>query len=122
MICKKNIKTKISLFKKAIKYILNHFSDLSRFLEDPKLPIHNNKTERAVGVFVTCRKNFQTVCSDESARRNAKLFAIIQTAKANGLNPEKYLEYVLNALFEKKNSYLLLPWNEAIPDSIKEPF
>lgn len=121
-ICKKNIKTKILLFKKAIKYILNHFSDLSRFLEDPKLPIHNNKTERAVGFFVTCRKNFQTVCSDKSARRNAKLFTIIQTAKANGLNPEKYLEYVLNAIFEKKDAKLLLPWNETIPDYIKEPF
>lgn len=121
-ICKKNIKTKISLFKKAIKYILNHFSDLSKFLEDPKLPIHNNKTERAVGVFVTCRKNFQTVCSDESARRNAKLFTIIQTAKANGLNPEKYLEYILNSLFEKKDPSHLLPWDESIPEYIKEPF
>lgn len=121
-ICKKNIKTKISLFKKAIKYILNHFSDLSTFLEDPKIPIHNNKTERAVGLFVTCRKNFQTVCSDESASRNAKLFTVIQTAKANGLNAEKYLDYVLNSLFEKKDLNSLLPWHESIPEYIKEPF
>lgn len=122
VICKKNIKTKISLFKKAVKYILNHFADLSTFLEDPKIPIHNNKTERAVGLFVTCRKNFQTVCSDESANRNAKLFTIIQTAQANGLNAEKYLEYVLVSLFEKKDPNSLLPWNGSIPDYIKEPF
>ncbi len=121
-ICKKNLKTKISLFKKAIHYILNHFSDLSRFIDDPKLPIHNNKTERAVGLFVTCRKNFQTVCSDESAKRNSKLFTIIQTAKANGLNPEKYLEYILVSLFEHKDPKLLLPWNESIPGNIREPF
>lgn len=46
----------------------------------------------------------------------------IYSAKANGLNPEKYLEYVLNAIFEKKDPKLLLPWDETIPDYIKEPF
>ena len=41
---------------------------------------------------------------------------------ANGLNPEKYLEFALDSLFEKKDPNILLPWNESIPDYIKEPF
>ena len=110
--CLKNENTKIDKFKEGINYILNHWDSLCLFLTDPCIPIHNNQAERTVGYFVQARKNFQTMASDESAKINASLFTIVMTAQANGLDVEKYLNYVLNELHKGTEATELLPWSE----------
>ncbi len=116
--CLANSNTKIDKFKEGIDYILNHWDSLCLFLTDPCIPIHNNQAERTVGYFVQARKNFQTMASDESAKINASLFTIAMTAQANGLDVEKYLNYVLNELHKGTNAVELLPWSENLPQDL----
>ena len=117
-ICSKNKNTKIDKFKEAIDYILKYYDELCLFLTNPCIPIHNNQAERTVGYFVQARKNFQTITSDESAKVNARLFTIAMTAQANGLDVEKYLNYVLEKLHEGMPAKELLPWSEGLPESL----
>lgn len=102
----------------GINYILKYYDELCLFLTDPCIPIHNNQAERTVGYFVQARKNFQTIASDEYAKINAKLFTIVITAQANGLDVEKYLNYVMEELHKGTDATELLPWSENIPKSL----
>ncbi len=117
-ICNKNKNTKIDKFKEAIDYILNYWDELCLFLNDPCIPIHNNQAERTVGYFVQARKNFQTMASDESAKANARLFTITMSAQANGLDVEKYLNYVFEELHKGVPVKELLPWSDGLPESL----
>lgn len=117
-LCNQNKKTKIDKFKEGINYILKHWEELTLFLTDPCIPIHNNQAERTVGYFAQARKNFQTIASDESAKINASLFTIAITAQANGLDVEKYLNYAMEELHKKRPATELLPWSDDIPNSL----
>ncbi len=118
-ICLKNKKSKIDKFKTGINYILKNFTQLTRFLSDPLIPIHNNAAERTVGSFVRARKNFQTMASEESAKVNAALFTIAITAEANGLKVEDYLCYVIEEIYKGEDVENLLPWSEKIFEKFK---
>ena len=56
--------------------------------------------------------------SDESAKVNARLFTIAMTAQANGLDVEKYINYVLEELHKGVDVKGLLPWSESLPESL----
>lgn len=117
-ICESNINTKVDSFKTAIKYILNHWEELCLFLSDPYVPIHNNQAERTIGYFAQARKNFQTICSEESAVINGKLFTVSMTAQANGLDVEKYFNYIFEEIHKGTDVDKLLPWNKELPDEL----
>ena len=118
-ICEIHKNSRIDSFAKACKYILKYEKELSSYLNNGYLPIHNNKSERVVNNFVQARKNFQTMCSEESAISNMRLFTIIQTARLNGLNEEDYLCYILKQLHNKVDPNSLLPWSEQLPKNLR---
>jgi len=64
---------------------------------DGRCEISNNRAERAIKPFVIGRKNFLFSKSPRGAQASAITYSIIETAKANNLNPFYYLTY----LFEK---------------------
>ena len=103
-----------SLLGKAIHYSLSQWDKLVRYLENPYLTPDNNACENAIRPFVLGRKNWLFSQSPEGADSSAGMFTLIETAKANGLVPYKYLK----ALFEKapyasstEDWEKLLPWN-----------
>ena len=115
-----------SALGKAIKYCLNQWPKLSAFMLDGRIEISNNRAERAIKPFVIGRKNFLFSKSPKGARASAIVYSMIETAKANGLNPYYYLNY----LFEKLPNIdcenideldQLLPWSDSIPDDCKIP-
>ncbi|WP_139326905.1 transposase, partial [Shewanella sp. UCD-KL21] len=84
---------------------------LSRYVEDSRLNIDNNRAERAVKPFVIGRKNWLFNHNHRGAKASAILYSIIETAKANGLTPFDYIEHCLEQLSHPNcdlNS--LLPW------------
>ena len=114
---------------KAITYTLNQWDNLTRFLEDGRIEIHNNASEQAIRPFTVARKNFLFCDTVNGARASAITFSIIETAKANGLNPLAYLTFLLDhmraalragppELVDEAISHLL-PWSPDIPDSCK---
>lgn len=84
-----------SLLGKAANYVISQWSWLTAWLEDGRLEISNNLAERSIKPFVIGRKNFLFANTPSGARSSAILFSMIQTAKENGLNPFRYLAWVL---------------------------
>ena len=95
----------------AIKYTLNHWLALTRFLDDPDFDIDNNASERAIKAFVLMRKNSLFVGSDAGGMAAATHLSFIASCKRNNINPVEYLTDVFTRINSMKTSELdqLLP-------------
>lgn len=82
----------------AITYSLNQWEKLTAFLKDGRLEIDNNRSERAIKPFVIGRKNWLFANTPRGAKASATIYSVIETAKENGLNPFKYLQYLFEQL------------------------
>ena len=83
---------------KAIQYSLNQWHKLIRYLDDGRCEIDNNRSERAIKPFVIGRKNWMFADRVEGAKAAANIFSLIETCKANGIEPYAYLRYLLTHL------------------------
>jgi len=82
----------------AIRYCLNHWAALTRYLDDGRTKIDNNAAERALRVVAVGRKNWMFAGSESGGAAAACVYTLIESAKACGLNPREYLEDVLRRL------------------------
>ena len=108
----------------AIKYSLNQWELLTVFLEDGRLACDNNLAERAIKPFVLGRKNFLFAKSPKGATASGICYSIVETAKANGLIPYQYLNFLFERLPNiKLDDYdaldACLPWSKTLPDFLK---
>jgi transposase len=107
------------LLGRAIAYTLGLWPQLTTFLEDGHIPIDNNLAENAIRPFVVGRKNFLFSGSPRGAQASATLYSLIETAKANGLEPRAYLTFLFERLPEARTPEALdalLPQNLATDD------
>ena len=88
---------KRSEFGKALAYMLAHWDGLTRFLEDPAVPLDNNPAERALRDLVVGRKNHYGSHSQRGAEVSALFYTLIGTAKLCGLKPDHYLREAITA-------------------------
>ena len=84
--------------KKAISYSLNQREFLCAFLDHGEIEISNNQVENAIRPIVVGRKNWLFCDTQAGANASATIFTLLETAKANGLNPETYLNHLLDVL------------------------
>jgi transposase len=97
----------------ALQYLHKYWPKLIRYTEDGGLPIDNNRVENAIRPFVVGRKNWLFSDTPQGATASALIYSVIESAKANNLEPYSYLRHVLKELpaaasveaFEQ-----LLPW------------
>uniref|UniRef100_UPI0030C67798 IS66 family transposase n=1 Tax=Lacticaseibacillus salsurivasis TaxID=3081441 RepID=UPI0030C67798 len=107
-------------------YALNQRQMLNRVLEFGEIDLSNNASERNMKSFVIGRKNWLFAMSPKGAEANAIWMTIVETAKANGLDPRTYIERLLHGLSqlstsptrEQAESYL--PWNQYLKPSKQE--
>ena len=83
---------------KALAYLNNEWPKLIRYLEDGRYLMDNNLAENAIRPFVIGRKNFLFSQSVKGVKASANLYSLIETAKANGLEPYAYLRFVFAEL------------------------
>jgi transposase len=83
---------------KALSYLHNEWDHLTRYLDDGRLEIDNNGAENAIRPFVLGRKNWLFSASVKGVKASANLYSLIETAKANGLEPYAYLRHVFTEL------------------------
>jgi len=105
-----------SLLGKAIQYTLNLWPQLIIYVEDGNIPIDNNPAENAVRPFVIGRKNWLFSGSPRGAHASATLYTLIETAKANKLEPWAYLNYLFEKLPAAKSEQALLA---LLPQNLK---
>lgn len=87
-----------SLLGKAVSYALGQWSRIEVYLEDGRLSPDNNATENAIRPFAVGRKNWLFSGSPRGAQASAAIYSLIETAKANDLNPYDYLLHVFEKL------------------------
>lgn len=94
----------------AARFALGDWKRLTRFVDDPRIPLDNNATERAVRGPVVGRKNHYGSKSRRGTEVAAIFYTLIETAKLHGVDPATYLTEAarLHALGE-----VLLPWQLA---------
>jgi transposase len=105
------------LLGKAVSYALNQWHRLTGYLEDGNLTPDNNMAENSIRPFVVGRKNWLFSGTPEGAEASALLYSLIETAKANRLEPYAYLRYIFEKLptaSSLADYEALLPWNIAL--------
>lgn len=86
------------LLGKAISYALRQWPRLIRYIEDSCLKPDNNLTENAIRPFAVGRRNWLFSGNPKGAKASAALYSLIETAKANGLEPYSYLRFLFEHL------------------------
>lgn len=81
--------------RKAMQYYINHWRALTRFLEDPDVPLDNNWSERALRSVNLIRNNSLYAGGEDGAVRLTSLLTLITTARLLGLNPYEYLRWAM---------------------------
>ena len=84
-----------SALGRAIHYLLEQWPYLTRYLEDGRLELSNNRAERSMKPFVMGRKNWLFANTPGGAQASAMIYSLIETAKENGLDPYRYLLWIL---------------------------
>ena len=105
------------LLGKAVSYTLNQWHRLIGYIEDGHLTPDNNMAENSIRPFVVGRKNWLFSGTPEGAEASALLYSLIETAKANKLEPYTYLRYIFDRLptaSSLEDYEALLPWNVAL--------
>ena len=98
----------------AINYTLSQWGLLIGYCEDGRLNISNALAENAIRPFAVGRRNWLFSDTPRGARASATCYSLIETAKANGLEPSAYLHHVLQHIAEAdtlEKIEALLPWN-----------
>jgi transposase len=102
------------LLGKAVSYTLKQWDRLIGYIEDGRLAPDNNGAENSIRPFVIGRKNWLFSGTPVGAEASALLYSLIETAKANRLEPYAYLRYIFEKLptaTSLEDFEALLPWN-----------
>ena len=89
-----------SKLAEAIRYALNRWDDLARFVDDGRIDLDTDPVERAIRPVALGRKNALFACSEGGADRWAIVASLIETAKLNGIEPFAWLRDVLTRMIE----------------------
>ena len=87
--------------------------------------VHYNATESALRNFCMHKHTWRLIDTINGAKASALVYSIVETAKENGINPFRYLEFLLTEMMEHEEDtdYCfiddLLPWSGSIPDICK---
>lgn len=116
---------------RAVNYTLNLWSGLTRFLEDPEIPLDTNSMESTFRSPVVGRKNHCGSKSLETAVVAAVWYTTIATCETNAVDPRAYVDDTLRRILTK--APVLMPWEwkplpvsetvviETIPDAAADP-
>ena len=105
-----------SKLEEAVRYSLNQKQRLMAYLDHGEVPISNNLAENAIRPFTLGRKNWLFCDTPKGAEASAIVYSLVESAKANGIEPFAYLQHVLVQLpyLGKTHSHeeleTLMPW------------
>ena len=107
------------LLGRALNYMANQWPLLTEYVNNGIVPMDNNLVENAIRPFAIGRKNFLFSVTPKGAESSALFYSLIETAKANGLEPYRYLKYLFEE-YPKTSSEeeiaALLPMNIDNPE------
>lgn len=99
---------------KALFYSVKHWDSLTQYINDGRLEIDNNRSERAIKPFVIGRKNWLFNTSTKGAEASSIIFSLVQTCKEHNVDVFAYFKYALQSITKctsETDFQLLLPYN-----------
>jgi len=114
-LCLKNeeehLEAPASNYGKAVKYAMKNWGRLTRYTQNGNWNIDNNRIENTIRRVAMGRHNFLFTGNHEASQRSAMMYSFMATCKIHGVNPQKWLEWVLTRLPDCKMSEIdsLLP-------------
>lgn len=92
------VKDRRGPLRSAFGYVVRQEDALRRFLEDGRLPLTNNQSERELRRVAVGRKAWLFMGSDDHAQAAGNLFSLIASARLHRLDPEAYLRDLIRVL------------------------
>lgn len=109
-----------SRLAKAITYVLNQKPYMMTYLEDGRCSLSNQISENAIRPVTVGRRNWLFCDSTEGADASMAVYTLLETARANRLNPLKYLEFLLEARpninMTDEELEVLTPWSNIVQE------
>ncbi len=105
--------------KKAIQYAVNQENNLRLFLTDGNIPCDNGYVERIIRSYSIGRANWLFADTVDGAKVNAIMYSIVETAKANHVNVQHYLQYLFEMIPLRRargdTGFMpdMMPWSDA---------
>lgn len=105
----------------AFNYSLKRWTELCRYTQDGRLEIDNSSAERSIRSMGIGRRNYLFFGSDSGGERAAIIYSLVESCKLNNIDPQSYLQYVLERIADHPINRIeeLLPWNVA--DKLGQP-
>jgi len=100
--------------RKALAYLLKLRDGLRRYCDDGRLPISNIQAEHVAKAIAVPRRNFLFADTPAGAEASAMIYSLLESAKANGHHPQRYISVLLTELPNAQNVddiESLLPWD-----------
>jgi transposase len=102
--------------RKVLESLCEHWEGLTRFVDDPRIPMDNNRSERHMRGPAVGRKNYYGSAALWSGHLAAMLFSIFATLRLLGLSPRRWLDSYLQACAANQGQppadiQPFLPWN-----------
>ena len=86
-----------SRLARALTYVKHQKSCMQTYLEDGRCSLSNNMSENAIRPVTVGRRNWLFCDTTDGADASMMVYSLLETARANSLNPLKYLEYLLKS-------------------------
>jgi len=107
-------------FNKALTYTRNRQNILMTYLEDGRCSLSNNMSENSIRPVVVGRKNWLFSDTMDGAEASMGIYTIVEMAKLHGLDPYKYMKYILGQrpTYQSSDEELekLVPWSNGIQE------
>ena len=107
-----------SRLARALTYAKNQEKYMMTYLEDGHCSISNNLSENSIRPVTVGGRNWLFCDTTDGADASMMVYSLLETARANGLNPQKYLEYLLEARPSKDMSdeklETMAPWSPKV--------
>lgn len=109
-----------SRLARALTYARNQRPYMMTYLEDGHYSISNNLSENSIRPVTVGRRNWLFCDTVDGANASMMVYSLLETAMANNLNPQKYLEYLLEArpnknMFDEELENMA-PWNPKVQE------
>lgn len=105
---------------RALTYARNQQNYMMTYLEDAHCSISNNLSENSIRPVTVGRRNWLFCDSTDGADASMMVYSLLETARANGLNPQKYLAYLLEARLNEEMSdeqlETMAPWSSMVQE------
>lgn len=110
-------------FNKALTYARNRQDILMTYLEDGRCSLSNNMSENSIRPVVAGRKNWLFSDTMDGAEASMGIYTIAEMAKLHGLEPYKYMKYILEqrptCQFSDEELEKLAPWSDSVQEICK---